>query len=274
MPEVLAKLVDSRCNPLRKPETILGRSGPRNTRWWPLLLLTVLPAVVAQSVLPIQSFEARFGVYRYGLALGEAFLTLAVQPEGRYSMRLDIRPNALLSWLFSEQVEESTFGELKDGAPRPFGYQRARVGDEPSRVKLSFDWEQERVQAEKNHRQTSFPLQPRLVDPLSWYLLVMSDLRNGSTPSEYGLVVGDNLKTYQIQRGGEATIETPLGELTTVMITRQRQGRETAIKLWLAPQLAFLPVQIAKIEQGEETWRMTIEELKGIPLPGTPGSVR
>jgi hypothetical protein len=101
----------------------------------------------------------------------------------------------------------------------------------------------------------------------------MSDLSNGVAPPEYNLIVGDSLMTYHMRRHGEEKVETPIGELNTVVISRQRQGRETAVKLWHAPQLRFLPVQIAKIEQGEETWRMTIQELKGIPLPGASGSL-
>lgn len=245
----------------------MSRARCRTVTFFSLLWLAVLPTASAQSGLPIQPFEARFTVYRFGLPVADAFLTLAAEAGGRYSMRLDLRPNALTSW-FSEQVEEWTLGELKDGIPRPSSYQRQRAGDEPSRVTLSFDWQGGRVQASKNNRDTSFALRPRLVDPLSWYLLVMSDLKKGLTSAEYSLIVGDSLKTYRVERHGEETVTTPFGELSTAVISRQREGSDTAVKLWHAPQLSFLPVQIAKIEQGEQTWRMTIQELKGIPLPG------
>jgi hypothetical protein len=238
-----------------------------------LLWLSLAPPGLSDGQLPIEPFEVGFTIYRYGLPVGEALLTLADEGGGRYSMRSDVRATGLSSLISSEQVDEWVFGEFKDGTPRPLSYRQQRAGDAPRKVTLSFDWEQGRVQANKNGRETSLALQPRVVDPLSWYLLAMSDLSHGVTAVEYELIGSDSLKTYQVQRHGEETIETPFGELNTLVISRQRQGRETAVKLWHAPQLSFLPVQVSKLDQGEEVLRMTIRELKGISLPGTPGDV-
>jgi hypothetical protein len=66
-------------------------------------------------------------------------------------------------------------------------------------------------------------------------------------------------------------VPTPLGDLSTLVITRQREDSDKAIKVWHAPELGLLPVQVAKLEDGEQILRMTIRELKRTRVPGADG---
>ena len=49
--------------------------------------------------------------------------------------------------------------------------------------------------------------------------------------------------------------------LATLAISRQRPDSSKATKLWHAPALGFLPVQVSRTKDGAETSRLTIERL-------------
>jgi len=101
----------------------------------------------------------------------------------------------------------------------------------------------------------------QVVDPLTLYLLTMLDLRSGALADEYGVIDRDRLRTYRTQMLEQATTATPIGELATLAISRQRPDSRKAMKLWHAPTLGFLPVQVSKTKDGAETSRLTIERL-------------
>ena len=98
----------------------------------------------------------------------------------------------------------------------------------------------------------------------------MSYILEALKKSEKERTLGDvpTLETTIEGHGMRVPISWFLAAVGSVVITRQREGSDTAVRLWHAPRLGFLPVRIAKVEQGEETWYMVIQGLKGVPLPG------
>jgi len=235
-----------------------------------LMWLGLMAPGLAESGSPLEPFEAGFTAYRYGIPIGEVALTLIDEGGGRYSMRSGVRPSGPVSLIVSVEIDERVVGELEDDIPHPVSYRRQQTGDKERQVTLAFDWDGQTVSANKDGRETTLALRSRVVDPLSFYLLTMLDLKNGRSPDAYTLVMGNRLKTYQVRRHGEEILETPLGKLATVRIGRQRQGSSRVTAFWYAPDLGFLPVQVANIEDGEVVLRLTIRNLKriGAPLEG------
>jgi len=220
---------------------------------------------MAANELPVSSFEAHYEVSSSGLAIGESVMTLADEGNGRYRMHSEIRPTGLAALLIAEQLNERVSGEVKDGLIRPASYEQQRTGVKESQTtQLTFDWQDETVNAQSNGEQATLPLEPRVVDPLSLHLLVMGDLQQGRTPSQYTIVDETELKTYQVNVEGEETLKTPLGALRTVRVSRSRPDSSRVTTLWFAPDLKYLVVQIAQKNEGRETLRMLIQEVKGL----------
>lgn len=221
---------------------------------------------IAETTLPIQPFEVRYTIYGKGLPIGEAVMILSDEGNGGYRMQFDVRPTGAVSLFSSQRVRERVNGKIQNGIIQPANYEQLRKGKKKRTVQLTFDWQKGTVSGKKNDRSVSLMLAPRVVDPLSMYLLVITDLQKGKNVNEYTLVSDDKLKTYQVRREGTETVETPFGNLQTLRVSRQRASSDNTTILWFAPALSYLPVQISKMEKGKEELRMTLKELKGIAL--------
>lgn len=209
--------------------------------------------------LPVSPFQARYEVYGAGLPIGEAVMTLTAAGPNTYRMSSQVWPNSLAALFVSSRIEEEVDGEIRDGAVRPTRYQRrVETPKKNQTVQLRFDWSANQIQARDNQAQATLPLSPGVVDPLSLNLRVMSDLQSGRLPPEYALADETELKAYQIKNEGEETLETSLGNLRTVRISQSKPGKTRITTFWFAPDLQYLPVQVAQQKDGKELLRMEI----------------
>jgi hypothetical protein len=61
-------------------------------------------------------------------------------------------------------------------------------------------------------------------------------------------------------------VETVVGALDTTVVERRREGEERLTRIWCAPALGYLPVQVEHREDGE-TLRLTLERVEGLSPP-------
>lgn len=206
----------------------------------------------------IRPFEADYRVYAYAAYLGEGRIALRIDGE-RYRMSLDAEARGLAKLLVRDGLHESASGLLTDDGPRPAVYRSQRL----RRIsELRFDWQAGKASARRGDRQADLALQPRTVDPLSLYLLAMWDLQRGHTAASYRLIDGIELKTYRIRHHARESLDTPLGRLSAVRISRSRPGKNRVTSLWFAPALAYLPVRVVQTEAGEQRLRLEIQAIK------------
>lgn len=228
-----------------------------------LSLLWLGHHTVAMAALPVAPFEAHYTVYGKGIPLGEGVMTLTDGGNGQYDMRSEVRPYAPLALLVAVQINERASGEFRDGVIRPLDYKQQSSGSKSSTTEISFDWQHSTLRAQHNAQQAIIPLTAGIVDPLSLHLQVMWDLQEGHKPTQYTLVDGTELKTYQIKLEGEETLKTPLGNLDTVRISQSKPGSTRITTFWFAPALSYLTVQIAQEKDSKETLRMVIKSVQG-----------
>jgi hypothetical protein len=232
---------------------------------WPLLSGAglLVPNARAEN-LPVAPFEARYTVYAKGMPAGESILTLTEIGAGRYRMRSEVYPTGLAALLVSERLSERAEGEWRDGALLPSHYEQQRVSSrKPATIRFDFDWQKGTVRARRNDQQATLPLTERIVDPLSLHLLVMWDLQRNRRPEQYTMVKDTELETYRVRMEGEETLQTPLGSLRALRISRQKPGSRRVTTLWLAPRLSFLLVQVVQTKQGSEDLKMVISSVSG-----------
>ena len=228
-----------------------------------LIQVVIMPARAAEG-LPVAPFTAQYTVYGKGVPLGEAMLKLSDAGGGRYRMWSDVRPSGLAALLVSDQISEQAEGEFYDGTPHPLRYQQQRQKNQETMVtRLEFDWQANTLQASSNGDSATLQLSPRVVDPLSLHLLVMGDLQHGRAADAYTLVDDTELRTYQVSFDGEESLNTPLGSLRAVRISRHRPGSSRITRLWFAPKFDYLPVRITQYKDGEESLSMEIKQVEG-----------
>ncbi len=232
-----------------------------------LLVLTMCVGLSAAGAaeLPFSPFTARYKVSGYGLPVGKSVLALEDAGDGLYRMRSEVYPEGLAALLVSDRIEEQASGAFLDGSARPTHYRQRRTrGDENQLVEARFDWESGRVHARDGDEQAVLDLDVGVVDPLSLHLQVMWDLRHGTTRDAYRLVDETEIKTYAVQGPVEERIETPAGTLSTLRISRGSPGSTRITRLWFAPSLDYLVVQISQEKKGKEILRMELESVSGL----------
>lgn len=232
-----------------------------------LVLMTVslagmAPAASAGSLSP---YTAIYQVDRDGTALGRARFTLSPQGENCYLYRGVATPEGLAALLATETIEESHFC-MQGGKIRPLSY-RNQEGKAEDSYALTFDWPNRLVRIDGG---SARKLSADGVDPLSLQLALRKILNDagGTLPTDtisLLVVEDDKEKPYSFRVAGRETITTPLGKLETVRLDRSDDSRKR-LRLWLAPALAYLPVQVERQRGKGAVTRLKIETLPDSPV--------
>lgn len=103
-----------------------------------------------------------------------------------------------------------------------------------------------------------------IYDMLNHQMQLRIDLACGEPRSEYSYPIArrNRVSEYSYRRIGEQLIETPVGQLQTLLLERGDPG-DKLDRIWLAPELGYLIVRLVHQEDGETA------ELQLVELPST-----
>ncbi len=163
-----------------------------------LLLVLALPVAVAS--LPVKPFTAHYKVYARGIPAGVGVIALRAAGNDRYRMSSALRATGLVRLFLHDQIHEQARGRIVDDRVEPSHYRFQRSGGSKHELnQYTFQWGRDQVIARHDNHQTTLKLAPRVVDPLSLYLQVMSDLSRGLRVNHYSLIDDAKLKTISRQ---------------------------------------------------------------------------
>ena len=163
-------------------------------------------------------------------------------------------------------VERAEF-KYENGQIQPlqFWYEDgSRKGEQSSHT--VFDWTQSRAVTTAHDRRTELELRPGVLDRASMQVAVMRDMASAEGPRDYLLADGDAIMVYRYSRHGQESLEAPAGTVETQVFVQQREGSSRRLLLWVAPELAFLPV---RMEQQKDAQTDVIFTLEFVELNGT-----
>ena len=241
---------------------------PAKSRRFPLIGLAVLlPALSAAAPaaaprLP-ERLTATFGVEAAGQTIGEARWTLAPEPGHRYRFESVTKAVGLFSLLLSgDRREVSLWTYDPAGRPRPLRYTFEKSGGKPQAAVIDFDWNAGVATSAYRGKTATLPLAPGTLDALVYVLALMQDLRAAKPELSYTLAERGKVKTYVLTREGHEQVETGLGTLDAVRLSRvDEEGRKTT--LWCAPALGYVPVVMEHAEGRGEAIRLRLREKSG-----------
>lgn len=212
-----------------------------------LLLVFSLPAVAGSD--GVNSFSASYQLLRGGIPLGRMELELALDDHDNYRYRAHSYPVGLAAVFRSDDIVELSEGRIVDGRPVPRRYHYLKTRKNKSReVTLDFHWEQQRVVNLSGGSRWSMELPAGAQDKFSQQLALMLALSAGQTSSEFLVADGGHIKTYRYSTLPGEEIKTGAGSFQTLQVQRQKEGKTSSARLWLAPELDYLPVKIEKTE--------------------------
>lgn len=223
-----------------------------------LLLIALLPGLaIATDLRPYQAvYQATWDV---GINMdGELTRTLSRQADGQW--QLHSNASALVA-----SIKEHSQLSVVDGQVIPHQYHyRKKVLTKKETDALQFNWDKQQVRNTNSAWQA--PLSTGVQDQLSYQLQMQLDLQAGKTgPLHYTLVGKDKIKQYAFNITGQEKIQTPSGQYDTLQVILDRgEDAKRTTRIWFAPSLDYLIVQLTQIEPDGKAYTV---KLKSIEYP-------
>ncbi|MCW8964473.1 MAG: DUF3108 domain-containing protein [Gammaproteobacteria bacterium] len=233
-----------------------------NVKTYVLTLLTLLLCATASFATenPLKPFRAEYIVQRDGDIIAHTSLSLVAIGENRWRYTSSSEPTGWIATMMGVSVDEQSEWTWVDGL-QVLSYRYDRAGKE-KHVHLKFDWQQMKVTNIINGDPWHMQIPDATLDKLSINLALMAHLSASETDISFPVADGGKLKTYDFKVIGKESIDTSLGQISTIKVSRNKRGRkDKQAILWLAPDLGYLVVRIEKADKDNDIVTLKIQSL-------------
>ena len=179
------------------------------------------------------------------------------------------------AWTFSSRSAGRGIGKLASGVFPPVQVSVVRVndqgvlpqsfksggGDASKSIELKYDWQSHRVTGTYENTKVDLALTPQVQDDGSVQLDLMVELLAGRTPQTVQLIDKNSVREYQFTRGAEETIDTPLGDVRTVIFKSQKKHSPRITSFWCAPDRGYIPMKVQQKKGEDVQWTLEIQSL-------------
>lgn len=231
------------------------------------LVFFLVPAANSADLRP---FTARYSLTTDGVTIGARTLTLSKLDSGLFVFESMAWAVGLGTWFKDDRITERSEWHFHTGDVQPLRYRYQHARDAPNRiVTIDFDWERGHATNTVDSVPWSMPIPTGTQDKLVYLLSLMRDLHSGVTHISYPVADGGTLKTYKLHIVTETDLDTPLGRLATVKLSRVEAPSQREVLIWCAPDLNYLPVRMTRSDRhGDHVLDMLIQSVRGLPFPG------
>lgn len=200
---------------------------------------------------PLQAFRAEYVVEHDGEIVARTRLSLQKNVNNHWKYRSRSHPTGWLASMMGLEVsEESTW--TWDNGIKIKEYRYDRAGKE-KHVNLEFNWQDKIVTNVINGDPWQMEIPEGTLDKLSINLALAAHLMSSETDVSFPVADGGKLKTYDFKVLGKETLETDIGRLNTIKVSRNKRGRkDKQATIWLAPSKNHLVVKMEKADKDDE----------------------
>ncbi|MCG5511547.1 DUF3108 domain-containing protein [Ectothiorhodospira shaposhnikovii] len=246
--------------PFNHPPRTTDRHRIRRIRRHRPLIALVLTALLAAALVPAAqaqtlpfvppSYTAEYRAQKMGLSV-VARITLTREGE-RLRYRARVRPTGMLSWVRNDEIIEQSILRLTPAGLRSEEYLYSHTGaSRDRRTEIRFDWEALKASGTHNGRAFELDIPDRAIDRFALQLSMIHDVWSGQREFTETIVERNRIRTYEFTVGAPETIDTPMGAVEAIPVTRYNEERDTTVSTWFAPRLNYLPVRLEQLEDGE-----------------------
>jgi hypothetical protein len=229
-------------------------------------LATALLASTAHADAAVpQPFSATYAVSYRGIGAGTITFTFSHDPAtGRYTYETHPNPGALARLFVSSSAVERSVMEIDATGTRPIDWQlddgkSSKSGD----GELHFDWSRNAVTGTVEGEPVDLTTEPGTQDRSSIAIAVTTALMRGVEPGTIPLIDDNRIKRYVYTKKEQATVDSALGRLDTVIYESTREGGSSRTsRFWMAPSLEFLPVRAEQIRKGKVETVMVLQKVE------------
>jgi hypothetical protein len=228
-------------------------------------LATALLASTAHADAAVpRPFSATYAVSYRGIGAGTITFTFSRDPTtGRYTYETRPNPGTLARLFVSKAAIERSVMEIDTTGTRPIEW---RLDDGKSSKdgdgELHFDWSRNTVTGVVEGEPVNLTAEPGTQDRSSIQIAVTTALLRGVEPGTIPLIDDNRIKHYAYTKKEQATVDSALGKLDTVIYESTREGGSSRTsRFWMAPSLEYLPVRAEQIRKGKVETVMVLQKL-------------
>lgn len=238
-----------------------ARPGPRRARALAAALSALLMSATAGAD-ELKPYEASYDGFWHGLTVAVSRLQLErLDGTWSYSARSEPRGLGRLAYGVFPPRQVSVV-RVGDSGVLPQSYTSAGSGDPAKAVDLKYDWQARRVTGRYEGVAVDRPVTPQVQDDGSVQLALMIELLAGRTPDTFQLIDRNGVREYRFAREGEATLETPMGSIPTVVYSAQKAHSPRVTRFWCAPDRGYIPMKVEQRVGNDVQWTMEIRSLR------------
>jgi hypothetical protein len=227
-----------------------------------LLLLALTGATVTGAArgAALEPYEASYAGIWHGMTVAVSTLKLE-QTGDTWTTSSSSSPRGigrLASGIFPPRQVSVVRVTASGVEPQSF---RSEGGDREKSIDLAYDWQAARVKGLYEGTQVDQPLAPGVQDDGSVQLALIVELLAGRTPKSFRMIDRNGTREYQFARDGEATLQTAIGAVPTVIYRAQKSGSPRITRFWCAPQSGYVPMKVEQTRGDDVQWTMEIQSL-------------
>lgn len=195
----------------------------------------------------------------HGMYIGEVRHELTIA-DGRYTLHAELETTGLASLIKRYQNVQESRGSASPSGLRPDAFTEAIADEHGTRRSASnFDWGAHQVGFASGEKAK---LPDGAQDILS-FLYQLSQLPYNRETIPLAISNGRKLDYYQLETGAEELIDTPMGKLRALHLTKIHKPGEEGLEVWLATEYRLLPVKLRQIERdGKVAGEIVIKEIR------------
>ena len=218
------------------------------------------PPAPARTTLPVRA-ELRYDLFKgtNGLNVGRAVQRWK-RTGDTYSLSSVAEATGLFSLFYSGQHTQLSQGKITASGLQPDSFSMQR-GSAEKKDAARFDWAGKTLHLNSEGQESSAKLPPGTLDMLSFaYQFAFSLPESGDIRIE--LTNGRKLDSYSYRIVAEESLETPLGKLKTLHLTKLHAPGEDGTEIWLGMDYHYLPVKIQQIDKKGDSAEQVINEIR------------
>ena len=223
----------------------------------------VASSAYAEAAVP-RPFSATYAVSFRGIGAGTITFDFARDAAtGHYIYETHASPSTLARLFVSKAAMERSVMAIDDSGTRPIEWKLddGKSGNEDD-GELHFDWSRNHVTGVVEDKPVDLSAEPGTQDRSSISIAVTTALLRGTEPGTIPLVDDNRIKRYVYTKKENATVDSPLGKIDTVIYESTREGGSSRTsRFWMAPSLEFLPVRAEQIRKGKVETVMILQKV-------------
>ena len=216
-----------------------------------LCLLPALSHAVTRDDAALQPFDSTYKLKGWGILEIERTVTLS-RENNLYILRSTNKAAGLASLTGYGPVIEETKFTISSGQIRPLTYSNVDQSEISGlNDSIEFDWTGQVARSKRKGKTFSVPLEDGVLDPLTVELRARLDLENGLQVATYQVHEVEEIRTYRVSRLPLETIRAAGLQFKSVHLVIDAGRKNRHLHYWLAPELAYMPVQLKQLHNGK-----------------------